>query len=122
MKQKSIDNFFYGPWVLYVPTAYETRLDKDYSASGASLQTIRERILKISGILDVKVIDMLPTDNILLVQMTSDVVRLVRGMGIQNVEWQQEGGMITKYKVMTIQVPQIRADQTGKCGVVHMAA
>ncbi len=122
MKKKSIDNFFYGPWVLYVPTAYETRLDKDYSASGASLQTIRERILKISGIFDVKVIDMLPTDNILLVQMTSDVVRLVRGMGIQNVEWQQEGGMITKYKVMTIQVPQIRADQTGKCGVVHMAA
>jgi len=58
----------------------------------------------------------------LLVQMTSDVVRLVRGMGIQNIEWATEGGMMTKYKVMTIQVPQIRADQNGKSGIVHMAA
>lgn len=122
MKQKSIDSFHYGPWVLYVPTAYETRLDSDYSTSGGSTQTIRERILKISGILDVRVVDMMPADNLLLVQMTSDVVRLVRGMSIQNIEWATEGGMITKYKVMTIQVPQIRADQNGKSGIVHMAA
>lgn len=77
--------------------------------------------MKISGILDVKVIDTLPADNVLLVQMTSDVVRLVRGMGLQNVEWQTEGNFITKYKVMTIQVPQIRADQNGNSGIVHLA-
>ncbi len=122
MKQKSIDNFYYGPWVLYVPTAYETKLDEDYDTSGTSTQTIRERILKISGITDVKVVDMLPADNVVLVQMTSDVVRLVRGMGIQNIEWKQEGGMVTKYKVMTIQVPMIRADQAGRSGLVHMAS
>jgi hypothetical protein len=63
----------------------------------------------------------LTADNVLLVQMTSDVVRLVRGMGLQNVEWATEGKMITKYKVMTIQVPQIRSDQAGRCGVVHLA-
>jgi hypothetical protein len=29
--------------------------------------------------------------------------------------------MLTKYKVLTIQVPQIRSDQNGKCGIVHGA-
>jgi len=55
------------------------------------------------------------------VQMTTDVVRLVRGMGIQNIEWQTEGKMITKYKVMTIQVPQVRSDQDGNSGIVHLS-
>ncbi len=117
LKQLSITAHHYGPWMLYIPTAYETTLDKDYDNTRGN--TIRERILAISGITGVKVVDMLPGDTVVLVQMTSDVVRLVRGMGIQNVEWNTEGGMITKYKVMTIQVPQLRADQEGNCGIVH---
>jgi hypothetical protein len=53
--------------------------------------------------------------------MTSDVVRIVQGMALQNVEWATEGGMISKFKVMTIQVPQIRSDQNGKTGIVHLS-
>jgi len=120
MKQVSINNLHFGPWKLYIPTGYETRLDNDYDASTPQT-TIRERILKIDGITGIKVIDTLTADNVLLVQMTSDVVRLVRGMGMQNVEWQSEGKFITNYKVMTIQVPQIRSDQNGKSGIVHMS-
>ncbi len=121
MKQESIDNLHYGPWVLYVPTGYETKLDMDYDTTTPGI-TIRERILKIAGITDIKVIDTLTAANVLLVQMTPDVVRLVRGMGIQNVEWGTEGNFITKYKVLTIQVPQIRSDYNNKCGIVHLAA
>ena len=120
MKQVSINNFHYGPWQLYIPTGYETRLDNDYDTTTPGT-TIRERIMKIDGIKGIKVIDTLTADNVLLVQMTSDVIRLVRGMGIQNVEWQTEGKFITNYKVMTIQVPQIRSDQNGKSGIVHMS-
>lgn len=120
MKQASIDAYHYGPWVLYIPTAYETVLDGDYDATTPGT-TIRERILKISGITSISVVDTLTAANVLLVQMTSDVVRLVRGMGMQNVEWQTEGKFITNYKVMTIQVPQIRSDQEGHSGIVHMA-
>jgi hypothetical protein len=118
MKQKSIDAKHYGPWMLYIPTAYETALDRDYDTTTPGT-TIRERILKIAGIKGVKVIDSLTAANVLLVQMTSDVVRLVRGMGIQTVEWQTEGQFITKYKVLTIQVPQVRSDQDGNSGIVH---
>lgn len=121
MKDSSIASKFYGPWQLYIPTLYDTLLDEDYSVSGASLMTIRERIMKIDGIKGIKVVDTLPADNVLLVQMTSDVVRLIRGMGLQNVEWEVEGKMITKYKVLTIQVPQIRSDQEGRCGVTQLA-
>jgi hypothetical protein len=120
MKQASIDAYHYGPWKLYVPTAYETVLDGDYDTVTPGT-TIRERILKISGITGVQVVDTMPADTVVLVQMTSDVVRLVRGMGIQNVEWQTEGKMVTKYKVMTIQVPQVRSDADGNSGVVVLS-
>jgi len=120
MKQSSIDAKHYGPCMLYIPTSYETVLDEDYDSTTPGT-TIRERIMKISGISGIKVIDTLTADNVLLVQMTSDVVRLVRGMDIQNVEWQTQGQFITKYKVMTIQVPQIRSDQDGNSGIVHLA-
>lgn len=121
MKQASINDYHFGPWMLYVPTSYETVLDDDYDVSGSSVLTIRERILKLGNILGIKVIDTLATNNVLLVQMTPDVVRLVRGMGLTNVEWKNEGGMVTKYKVMTIQVPQIRSDMNNRSGIVHLA-
>lgn len=117
MKQAAINAKHFGPYVLYVPTAYETVIDRDYDSQRGN--TIRERILAISNIDAIKVIDTLPADNVVFTQMTSDVVRLVRGLDIQNVQWQTEGNFVNKYKVMTIQVPQIRADHNGSCGVVH---
>lgn len=117
MKQTMIDNFQYGPYMIYIPTGYETVLDGDYDTTRGN--TIRERILAIANISGIKVVDTLPANTILMVRMSSDVVRLVRGMGITNVQWNTEGQFITKYKVMTIQVPQIRADQNGKSGIVH---
>lgn len=121
MKQASIDAYHYGPWRLYIPTGYETVLDNDYDDTTPGT-TIRERILKIDGINGVRVIDTLPADTVVLVQMTPDVVRLVQGMPLQNVEWQTEGKFITKYKVMAIQVPQVRADKDGNCGIVVLSA
>jgi len=120
MKQASINAKHYGPWTLYIPTGYETLLDKDYSVGQAGI-TIRDRILKIAGIKGVKVVDTLTADNVLMVQMTSDVVRLVRGMGIQNVQWDEQGTFVSKFKVITIQVPQIRSDQDGNSGLIHLA-
>lgn len=117
MKQASIDNKYYGPWMIYIPTSYETKLDEDFKANGD--KTIRQRILEVSGIIDVKVADKMSTDCVLFVQMTSDVVRMVNGLGITPVEWDSEGGMIFHYKVMTIQVPQLRADQEDNTGIVH---
>ena len=120
MKKAMRAAYYFGDCMLYIPDEYETVLDDDYDTVTPGT-TVRERIMKIDGIKGIKVIDTLATDNVLLVQMTPDVVRLVQGMGLQNVEWNSEGGMVTNYKVMMISVPQIRSDQNGKCGIVHMS-
>lgn len=120
-KQMSIDNRHYGPWTVYLPTNYETVIDADYDMTTPGT-TIRERIMKISGITEIKVADHLANDNILMIEMKQSTIRLINGIGLQNVEWQTEGRFVNKYKVLTIQVPQIRSDQNGKCGIVHMAA
>jgi uncharacterized linocin/CFP29 family protein len=117
MKQASIDDKYFGPWMLYIPKNYETVMDNDFKSN--SDKTTRQRIKEIEGIIDVKVSDKLADSNVVLVQMTSDVVRMVKGLGITVVEWQTEGGMIFHFKVMTIQVPQLRADQEGKTGIIH---
>lgn len=118
MKQASIDDMHYGPWMLYIPPNYESILDDDYSVSGASSMTIRQRLAAIDGIQGIRVVDRLPADHVLLVQMTSDVVDLIDGMPIQNVEWDSEGGFIHNYKVMTIQVPRIKSDYNNRSGIV----
>ena len=121
LKAAAVAAYHYGPYMLYVPTAYERVLDDDYDVTAPSLMTVKDRILKLSNIKGIKVVDTLPTNNVLLVQMTPDVVRLVQGMGIQNIEWQVEGNFLSKFKVVQIAVPQIRSDYAGKSGVVHLA-
>jgi len=117
MKQALIDDKFFGPYILYTPGNFETRLDDDYVSNYP--KTIRERILGIAGIEDVQVADKLNDDNVLLVQMSSDVARMVTGLPLTTVEWQTQGDMLFHFKLLTIDVPQIRARQNGECGVAH---
>jgi len=119
-KKALIGAYFYGPYQLYIPTDYETVLDKDYDKTTPG-KTIRERVMSISNISGIKVIDKLPANTILMVQMTSDVVRLVQGMGLTNIEMKTEFDFVSKYKVLCIQVPQIRSDINGRCGIAHMS-
>lgn len=117
MKQALIDAKYYGPYMLYVPTNFETALDEDLKAN--SDKTVRQRLLEVSGIEGIKVADKLTDDNVVLVQMTSDVVRLVQGLQPTTIEWTTQGGLMNHFKVMAIQVPQIRSDQDGNSGVCH---
>ncbi len=119
MKQASLDDRHYGPWNLYVPTNFEYVLDDDY-VSGYP-KTIRQRILEIDGIQSVKVADKLTASNVVLAQMTDDTVRMVEGLPLQTVQWDDEGGMVFKFKVMTIDVPQVRGDQNDRSGIVHFS-
>lgn len=121
LKNANIAAKHYGPYTLFIPTLYDAVLDEDYDVSGASLMTIRERILKLDGVNEIKVVDRLAADNVLLVQMTADTVRIINGLPLQNIQWSTEGGMVHKFKVMTIRVPQIRSDYNGLNGIAHLA-
>lgn len=119
MKQASIDKKKTGPWLLYVPTNYEVVLDDDFKAN--SDLTIRQRIKQIEGIQDVKVADKLTADTVVLVELSPETVRMVIGLQPTTVEWETKGGMVFHFKVMSIMVPQIRADQDGNCGIVVLS-
>ncbi len=112
------DNFF-GPFMLYHSTDWDEFMDDDYVAASPQ-NTLRERLRKIDAITDVRRLDFLTnTFTLLLVQMTSEVARAVIGMDFITIQWETLGGMQQNFKVMTIQVPQLRSDHTGRSGIMH---
>ena len=117
MIKQSKDAFHYGPFILYVSTEWDQYLAADFKTQ--SDKTLRERILALTDIVDVRTLDFLANFDIVLVQQTTDVVRLVIGMDIVTVMWDTEGGLYKNFKVMSIIVPQLRADQNSNTGIVH---
>jgi hypothetical protein len=121
MRYASQQHFHYGPWVMYTSLAWGQYLDNDLNAADANSSniTLRERLRQIAGIEDVVTLDYLNGYDIVLVQMTSDVVREVVGMDITTVQWETHGGMQLNFKVMCILTPNLRADFNGNTGIVH---
>jgi len=117
MKQMSIDDNQYGPWILYVPTNYDTVLDDDKKAE--SDKTIRQRILDIDGIVGVRTADRLTDSNVVLVQMQPETARIVNAQDTITVMWEGMGGMVKNFLVFNILIPQVRSDIDDKCGIVH---
>ena len=133
---------FYGPFMTYWSNDWDPYLDGDYFAStgagaAAPTRTLRERLRAIDGIMDIRRLDFLtstvttysgnaPTTanpfTIILVQMTPDVARAVNGMDITTLQWPSKGGMQLNFKVMAIQVPQLRADFFNNCGIMVITA
>lgn len=124
MKTQSQDANYRGPWMLFFSTPWDEYLDDDYSAAKGD-NTLRERLRKIQGIQDVVTLDHLDSNQgyvVLMIQMTSDVVRAVIGMEMTTVQWPIDGGMGFEYKVLAIYAPQFRSDYNSQTGIVHGTA
>jgi len=121
MRQASENKKHYGPWKLYNSPGWDQYLDDDYSSAKGD-NTLRQRLLAINGIQAVTTLDHMTDFQLVLVQQTSDVIRMVIGMDITTVQWETMGGMRLNFKVMAILVPQLRADYNGNTGIVHGAA
>jgi hypothetical protein len=127
MRELAYTNNFYGPFVLYVSTGYDAKLDVLFKMDTSNYPTIgttRQAILGIDGITAIRRLDYLTGDVMILVQMTEDVVRAVNGLEVVTVQWDTKGGAQKNFKVMCIQVPQIRAayksgTSTLVTGIVH---
>jgi len=118
MRQLAIAAKHYGPYILYVPPNYEGKMDADYSAAKGD-NTIRDRIEAIKSIEEVKVLDLLPDDNVVLVQMTRDSVEMIEGLPLSNTQWDSRGGMTFNFLIWTIMVPRQFSDIDGNSGIVH---
>lgn len=121
MKNIAHGDFHFGPYALYTSPNWDEYLDDDYSAAKGD-NTLRERLAKIDNINSVRTLDYLTGFQMILVQMTTDVIREVIGMDITTIQWPSNGGLQMNYKVMAIMVPQTRADQNGNTGIVHGTA
>jgi hypothetical protein len=127
------DNFF-GPFIVYNGTDWDRYLDDDHfryvtSGGAAPTTTLRNRLRQIEDIADVKRADYLNPaltsgtfDLIMVALSRPEVARAVIGMPIRILQWPSRGGMQLNFKVIGIMAPQIRADQSGNCGVNHGSA
>lgn len=109
----------FGPYMLYVPTAYWTILQDDFKAN--SDRTILERIRAVASIIDVKPADVLAANNVVLVQMQRDTIAMIDALQPTVVQWESEGGMLIHFKVMAILVPRIASDHENRNGIVHLS-
>lgn len=112
----------FGPFMMYVSTGYDAQLDNDLKAN--SDITIRQRVREIDRITDVRRLDYLTGDVILLVQMTDDVCQAVNGMEVTTIQYDTQGGQQHNFVVLGIQVPRIRSayksgTTTKICGIIH---
>lgn len=129
MREQLYSNNFFGPFMVYTSTDWDQYLDADYifsSGSGAATpaMTLRDRLRRIEGIQDIRRLDFLTATNshaftVIFVQMTPDVARAIQGMDITTLQWETKGGLELNFKVMAIQVPQLRADYNQRCGILH---
>jgi hypothetical protein len=122
MKEASIESHQYGPWTMYIPTDCDIWLDKDYNDNNSGMtvtRTVRQRLMDVQGLEAIKTSPFLPSGNIILVQMTANNVRLITGLPLTTIQWTTEGSFVHHYKVMTIMVPQFRADFIHQSGIVH---
>lgn len=112
----------YGPYMLYVPRSYWNKLQDDFKAN--SDRTILERILAIKGVSGVNMSANLldgAAGQVLLVQMTSDVVDMADGLQPTTVQWDSNGGMTINFKVLAIMVPRMKSDASTQSGIAHFS-
>ena len=121
MRQQLRGKFRNGPYRVYYSTDWDPYLDADYSGAYGNL-TPRERVSKVANITDWVPLEILTGYQVIMVQMTKDVIQIVIGMDIKPVEWQSPDGMEHFIKIMGIIVPQIRVDQASNCGIAHGTA
>ncbi len=94
------NNGFTGPYRLYIPANFDGVIDEDYKQF--SEKTLRERLLSIDGVEAIAVLPSLPSDNVLLVQMTRSVVQAAIGQDITTVTWDEYGGLAANWAILAV--------------------
>jgi hypothetical protein len=121
MRNVMYANKFYGPFMVYHSGDWDQFLDNDYILGGVGTgQSLRDRLRAIDGVTDVRRLDFLAgTYTMIMVQMNPETARAINAMDVTTVQWESQGGMRLNFKVMAIQVPQLRYDINGVAGIIH---
>jgi hypothetical protein len=118
MLQKSIDNNYAGPWMIYMGSAWSLYLNRIFTAQFPS-GTLRSQILGMEGVQGVRILRRLTNDfRIIALQMNQSVIRVYRGMPLRVIQWDSPDGFVVYGKVITSVAPQLRSDALGQTGIV----
>lgn len=108
-----------GPFVMIVPRGVGARMGNDYKASGD--KTIIQRLKEVPGLADVWTSSRLTGSQILLIQLTSDVIQMIDGIQPTMVEWESHGGFQHNFKIIAIMLPRIRSNGWQQSGILQAA-
>ena len=117
----------FGPFILYVPKNYWATVQEDYETSGGAVinRTVTQRILDFTDIEELRPLDALADDNVVMVQMTREIIDASEAMPVTTVQW-EKNPWVTNFRVMMIGGPQIKSiedeDGTTRNGIVHLKA
>jgi uncharacterized linocin/CFP29 family protein len=109
-----------GPYGMYVPIDYYNKLLDDFKAN--SDKAILTRLKEIPDLEFVKISRNLPggaTGQVIVVQLTPDVVDMIDGMQPTTLQWESNGGMVVNFKVMAIMAPRMKSDAANQSGIAH---
>lgn len=111
---------YHGPFVSYVAlTQYHEMLDTYTDGTG---QTALARVKLLPQIDDVKPSDFLAAGNMVLVQMTPNVVDWRIALDVENREWVSGDQMSLMYCVLSAATPRLKTDSDGNAGIAHATA
>ncbi len=113
----------FGPFFLYVPKNYWGTLQDDYSTAKGD-RTYMERILAFVDVEAVRPLDTLADDNVLLVQMTEDVLDMSEAQAITTIQW-EKNPLVTNFRVLAVGGPHIKSMErqggTTIHGIIHLS-
>lgn len=109
---------FNGPYGVYIsPTQYAQTL----ALTGANLSDTQLSVIQrtIPDLKFVKRAPKLADGNVLVVQMSKDVLDLAIGSDIVPVSWQDYGGLVNEFIVLAAMAPRIKYDVDHNQGIAH---
>ncbi len=113
----------FGPFFLYVPKNYWAVLQEDYSTAKGD-RTYIQRILAMEDIEAVRPLDTLSDDNVVMVQMTEDVLDMSEAQAVTTIQW-EKNPLVTNFRVLAVAGPHIKLMEndagTTIHGIVHLS-
>lgn len=108
---------YYGPFGVYMSnTQYFEMLE--YYSDGTG-QTALARVLSIPQISFVRVNDLTTDGDVLMVQLTREVVDIRQAMALENRRWVSPDASRIHFVVMAAAVPRLKTDYAGNAGILH---
>lgn len=122
MIQKLMDDNFTGPYMAYFGRSWSQYLNNDFNGATAgtpSAVTLRARLKMTENVRDVRVANFLSGFQIVVFQLSSEVIRAVEGVPLMNIEWEEKGGFEICMKTVCMKLPNVRCDAEDQCGICH---